>query len=290
MKSIIIVRALARTFHKNIIFSKVSSHYVRRIIPLMLIACYLLFVTLPTYAADSTSSGGIADKLEQLKQDIASKASALRKEITQKLENKAFVGIVKTKSDNSLTLAAKAGTKIVSINQDTQYQDTTKKQKNFTLKTLKEEDNIAGLGDLDDTGVLVAKKVVLLPTSNSKQKTILWGQIISTSDKLITIRDKDSKTISLNVGSSTKIQKEGAKLTFKGLGVNDYIIATGYFGEDEETKKVGTLDTSFIYVTAAGGIVKPKEASPSATTKTSPTPTPKSTPTKSSKPSPSTAK
>lgn len=200
-------------------------------------------------AAESTPSGDFGEKLKQLKEDIASKAAVLKKEITQRLENKAFVGVVKTKSDSSITLATKTGTKIVSINQDTQYQDRNKKAKTFSLKILKEEDRIAALGEVDDTGVLIARKVVLLPTTNSKQhalpsgvKTILWGQILSVSDKLITIRDKDSKTISL---------KEGKNQSFKELETNDYVIATGYFNEEVETKKVGTLETVFIYVTAS---------------------------------------
>jgi hypothetical protein len=234
---------------------------------------------IPTFAQESTASSSVKEKLEELKQNIASKAAALKKEVTKQLENKAFMGVVKTTSDNSITIATKVGTKIASVNEDTTYEDqSSQKRRNFSLKEIEEEDNIAALGDVDDTGVLVARRIVLLPTTNSEPKTILWGQAISISDKIITIRDRSAKSISVTTTSDTTLEKDKKEIKFANLEINDYMIVTGYFDEKESTEKIGVLDAEFIYVITAIGATTPKESSPSASPSSSSKATPKSTP------------
>ena len=70
-------------------------------------------------------------------------------------------------------------------------------------KLLTEEDFIAALGDVDETGVLTAKKVILQHSLNTEQKTYLWGQVLTNAGKLTTIKDKDSKTQSISIDDST---------------------------------------------------------------------------------------
>ena len=74
---------------------------------------------LPTFAADSSPSADIRTKLEELKRDIASKAAALKGEVNRKLQNKAYIGKLASKSDETVTLVTKSGPKIVNISQDT---------------------------------------------------------------------------------------------------------------------------------------------------------------------------
>jgi hypothetical protein len=213
-----------------------------------------LFWPLRAFAQESTTSASVKEKLEQLKQDIASKAAALKKEVTKQLENKAFMGVVKTTSDNSITIATKAGTKIASINEDTTFEDQgTPKRKNLSIDTIEEEDNIAALGDIDDTGVLVARRIVLLPKSSDQPKTILWGQAISISDKIITIRDRSAKSISVTTNKDTTLEKDKNEIKFADLEINDYMIVTGYFDEKESSEKIGVLDAEFIYVITTVG-------------------------------------
>lgn len=187
-------------------------------------------------AAESSPSVEVKQKLEQLKQEIASKAAKLKLEISSKLTNKVYIGVIKSVSPTSITLATKVNTKIVTINQDTLFKDTKNIRKKINLSGLKEEDYIVALGDIDDTEVLTAKKIILLPQAakEEKQKTILWGKIVSVSDKLIAIKDKQAKTISV---TTSKID-----VKFKS---SDTVILTGFINKN------GILDGSFLYVVEA---------------------------------------
>ncbi len=248
------------------------------VILLVLFTFHFSLFTSKAFALESTPSGGIAKKLEALKQEIASKAASLKKEIVGKLQNKAFVGVVKTKGDNSITLATKEGTKVVSTSQDTVFEDNSGKKQTgkkvvLSKETLQTEDTVAALGDVDDTGVLVARKIVLLPATPAKQKTILWGQISSMSDKTLTVRDKDSKSIAVSVTKDTELQKKGKEIAVKDLQDGNYVIVTGVLSDQDSTGKVGALEASFVYLLETANGPKPKEstssASPSATVKAS---------------------
>lgn len=216
----------------------------------LLTTYYLLPPTV--HAADSTPSANVQTKLEELKTQIASKAAKLKSEINKKLQNKAYIGVIKSASVSTLTLASPKetngvyGTKIVNVNQDTVYEPKLTKK-----IPLKNDDFIAALGDVDETGVLTAKKIILLPTPNSEPKTYLWGQIVSISDRLITLKDRAPKNIAVSLPSGTNVKN------------NDFVIATG------SKSKNDIFEAQFIYVIPQGGILKPKKlATPSAQTAT----------------------
>lgn len=198
-------------------------------------------------ASDSTPSADIRAKLEELKKQIASKAAKLKQEVNRKLKDKAYVGILKAKSDTTLTLAAGSGPKVVSINQDTVFESNVKSKQKFSQKTLSSEDYVAALGDADETGVLIAKKIILLPPVNQKPKTYLWGQIISISDQLATIKNNEFKNVAVTLPDQPEVK------------LNDFVILTG-------TKdKNNILNAAFAYVIPQGGIIKlRKTATPSA--------------------------
>ena len=90
---------------------------------------YSLFIN-HTFATESTASSNLSPelkvKLDELKKEIASKAAKLKLEINLRLQNKAYVGVLKSKTDSSLTLASKTGAKIITVNQDTVYESRVK--------------------------------------------------------------------------------------------------------------------------------------------------------------------
>ena len=78
------------------------------------------------------------------------------------------------------------------------------------------------------------------------EKTFLWGQIISISDKLATLKDKNNKNVSISLSG----------FSVKNL---DYVIATGYLSKNE------IFEADYVYVIPQSGIIKPKKtATPSA--------------------------
>lgn len=213
----------------------------------------LLYTVSPTLAAEATPSSDIKSKLEEFKKEIASKAAKLKQEVSKKLQNKAYIGKVKTKSASSITLATKNGPKIVNINQDTEFISNFKGKKS-TQKTVSEEDHVAALGDVDEIGVLTAKRII--PVNASEPKTYLWGQIIAISDKLVTLKDKGGKNVAVSISNQSSMK------------VSDFVILTGNFGKNDIFK------AEFVYIIPQGGIIKPKKiATPSATPTKKPTQT-----------------
>lgn len=212
-----------------------------------------LFIN-PVFAANSTPSADIKSKLEELKREIASKAAVLKLEVDKKLQNKAYIGKIKTKSDSTLTIASKNGPRIININQDTEFISTIKGKK-YSQKLLGEEDYIATLGDIDENQVLTAKKIILLnPIPNIlNPKIYLWGQVVvisdeqsSSSSKLVTIKGKDLKNVSVSL-SNQKVK------------LNDFVILTGTKNKNE------IFEADFVYIIPKGGFLKSKKvATPTA--------------------------
>ena len=223
--------------------------YFDFIICLVLVSWILgTLLTYPVYALDSTPSASVKEKLDALKLEIASKAAKLKTEVNKKLQNKAYTGIVKAKSTTSITLASKTGSRLVSVNQDTAYQDTNPKKKGVkspppSIQTIKEESNIAALGDVDDTGVLHARKVIILPPpADPKTKIYVWGQITSISD-LVTVKTKEDGNVPVSM--------ENVNTKFK---ISDFVIVTGLKNKND------ILEASSLYLIQ-------KTSTPSATPK-----------------------
>lgn len=215
----------------------------------LLVISWLLvvFFAQTVYAAESSPSADIASKLKAFQKEAASKAAQLKDLISKRLQNKAFVGTLESQSGNSLTLAAKSGPKIISLSEDTLFESNTKSKQKFSRKNLASGDYITALGDIDETGVLAAKKIILLPTTNSeKPKAYLWGQIISVSEDLATLRDKNFKNVAASLPESSKFK------------LNDFVILTGSFDKNN------IFSAQFVYVIPQAVIKPKKSATPSA--------------------------
>lgn len=199
---------------------------------ILFVIWYLTFDISAVLAAESSPSADIKAKLEQLKQDIASKAAQLKQEVNKKLQNRAYIGPIKVKSQYSLTLASNSGPKLVTINQDTNFESKVKKVKSYSFKNLTDGDFVATLGDIDDVQVLTAKKVLLLDPPKMATKSAVWGQIVSIIDDNLTIKNREKKSIYID---ASKADQPKFKL-------NDFVIVSGT--EDKEN----SIKASFIHV------------------------------------------
>lgn len=216
---------------------------IKLILVVLITTLYFILYTqysTPTHAADSSPSADIKAKLEELKAEIASKAAQLKQEINKKLQNKAYLGIVKTKSETALTLVSKNGLKMVTINQDTVYESSGKSK--FSFKTLSEDNLVAALGDIDDTGVLTAKKLVLISQSKTEPILSIWGKTLTVSDETVTIKNREEKSIAVYITDETKIIKDSEEITTDQLENRDTVVISGW------KDKIGNIEARTIFV------------------------------------------
>lgn len=234
---------------------------------------YILFTPLSVDAATPTSSPSaeVKSKLKALQEDIASRAARIKAEISQKLQNKAYLGLVKSKSDNSLTLATKSGSKIVSVNQDTEYISTIKStsKAKFSLKTIIDDDYLVALGDIDETAVLTAKRIIkITPPEDQKIKRI-WGEITSLGSNQLTLKLKNDSIETVTFNSATEFSLGEINASLNDVKVTKPVVV---IGEESDSK---TLKARFIYIFPSDPNVTPKVASPSASPTASPSAKPK---------------
>lgn len=205
-------------------------------------------------ALESSPSSDIKTKLEEFKKEIASKAAALKEKVNEKLQNKAYAGVVKEVSGEIITIIDKSGEQKVKVNQDTVYANNIKASQKYAFKYIEKEDYIAALGEVDDLNNLVAKKVILLSDSFARKRVVVWGKLTSLLADTATIKDRDSNNISV---SFSKVETDAE--------IGNFVIATGFEGKEKQ------ISADFVFVIAQGGVLKPKKiATPSATPKTTP--------------------
>ncbi len=214
-------------------------------------------------ASDATGSADIQTQLKTLEQEIASKAAKIKQQISNKTQNKVFIGTVQSLTNNSITISATGSAKMVSFNQDTDWESDNPKIKTTSvnsIKDIKPQQRIAALGDIDDTGVLNARRVTVLAPETTP-KVIIWGQVSSITGNSSQIKDKDGKVWAVSLSKIDQNPK-----------ANDMVIVTGFM--DKEGK---TIDAEFVFVVPIlGASPSPTSiATPSATPKGSIKPTPK---------------
>ncbi|MBI3486330.1 hypothetical protein HY025_05335 [Candidatus Daviesbacteria bacterium] len=232
---------------------------------------YNLAFIIPVYATDASSSSSpsasLIDKINQLKAEIASKASLIKLEINKKLQNKAVVGIIKEKTDSQVTLTSKNGDRVILVNDYTVYEIQTsinshKKSSKTTLADFTKDDYIVGLGDVDDKNNLVAKKIIKLDQPSEDSKKMLWGQVQSVTSSTINLKDKDNQTQTLVVSSSADIFGGSDEANLSDIKPSKFLVGVGILNSNK------ILKADYIYIIPLGGVInlkKIKSASPSAT-------------------------
>lgn len=230
---------------------------------------FIIFITYlhsPAYALESTQSASpsatLQNKLKALQEEIASKAAKLKTEVTKKLQNKAYIGFIKSKSDTALTIATDKGTRMISISDDTQIIGISKSKAKITFKDLVVDDYLAALGDIDDNEVLTAKKIFKLTPPKIIEDQLIYGEVISQGEGLVTVQTKQNQTVSLTIDEDTAYQTFKNQAAFSSdLKVGKTIIAAGNKSQN------GILRTRFVYIVTYSPVLKPKTATGAASVK-----------------------
>ncbi len=204
---------------------------------LSLCTLHFALCTSLAFAVDSSPSADLKTKLKSLQDQIASKASEIKQTISAKLQNKAYWGKVLSKTDSTLTLATKTGSKIISVNQDTVFSYSKGK---LSLKTILVDDFIVGLGDVDETVVLSARKIIKLTIVEFPDLKTHWGVVTNIGDSQFTLQASD-KDIIVFVDSKTELKFGGASAEFTDIKLKKSVIIVGL------PYKIG-IKARFVYI------------------------------------------
>ena len=244
----------------SVIRTRKSSVYSLILLVLLTALCALHPVPF-AYATEASPSADLQSKLKALQTEIASKAAKLKTEVNKKLQNRAYIGTIINKSDNTLFLQTKSGNKSVSTNEFTEYLPV----KQVTLKSLVKDDFLVALGDVDQDGVLTAKRIVELKGS-SAERVVNWGQVTEKNSKSLTIKTLDGSLKTASISAQTIFRMGQESAVFDDIRINKAVVLV-------TTSDKEIMSARFVYILPYSLKLKAKEASASATPK--PTPTPK---------------
>lgn len=231
---------------------------IRQIFPaLSLVSLALLALATPSLALEASPSASLQDKIKNLETEIASKASQIKSQITQKIQNKAYSGTILSQDDSQISLDSGNGKRTMLINQYTNYFTESKKP----IKGVKTGDFIVALGDVDDKNNLVAKKIIKTSKPDFSPPSYLMCKVMSINSSSFNCLGKNNQTQLVATSSNTLYQAGLREASASALESNRFIIATG----ELDNKKV--FLARFIYLTPNKGDLDnfSKSASESAT-------------------------
>lgn len=200
------------------------------------------FYISPVFAQESTPTPTISEdiraKLRVLQDEIASKATQLKQEMIQKLQNKALLGIIASKSETGFRLNYSKGNKEIIIKDYTEYlgKGLPPRSGKVTFKSLEVDDFVVVLGDIDDQENMIAKKIIKTPAPQVDQRQVVLGQIISIDKKGVTLQNKDNSPLTFTSDNKTKIKIAGKDGLLKDLQSGQKAVAVLIRSKDSTFK------------------------------------------------------
>lgn len=200
------------------------------------------------YASESSSSASpsasLIQKLNKLKEEIASRAAQLKSEVKKQLQNKTINGKIISKEDTRLVVSTKSGSKTAAVNDYTIYKNEAQKKgvkKPFNLSSLLADDYVILLGDIDDNNILNAKKVIKTTLPREPLSKLYRGTVVSLTKPTLVARttDGDAKLVT---NADTTINSKSGEVAFTQINIGDKVIAAGPLLKD------GSIDAEFIFI------------------------------------------
>ncbi len=213
---------------------------------------------------DASPSSSIRGKLEALKAEIASKAAQIKQQVDKKIDNKAWIGLVKSKTDTEVVQYYLDVNRVIIVNEYTTY--STKAKGAGSLKDILAADFIVALGDVDDKNRLTARKILKQASPSANTVENVWGQIQSVNGSTIKLKSRDNIIVKINVSDKTHLTLGGDDASLGDARAEKFLVAVG-----QKTAE-GAMNARFVYYIQSAGFMKPdrKLASPSASVTASP--------------------
>lgn len=225
----------------------------------------------PAFATDSSPSASIQSKLKDLQAEIASRAAAIKNEVSKKLLNKAYTGIIKNKGNASLTVNLKTDDGNINVSEFTEYIIKSKTLIGDNgLKNLNVSDSIAALGDIDDKGALTAKRIIKL-TKPVILKKVIHGSLVSVATASAILKTNQNDQFAIIFDKNTDYQIGKTDGNFKDITANQWIIAVvepiAPAPTSTTENQPQTLLAKFVYIFPTTLSAKPKTSSDSSVKK-----------------------
>lgn len=188
--------------------------------------------TEPT-GATATPSGSLTPttaedtKVKEIRDAIKEKVN----EIKEKIEKRAYVGIISQITDSTITLDNFRGKRRVRITETTTIIGSTKKE--IKANDLSLEDKVIALGIVGDNEILEAKRVIVVPKPKTvpAKRVVIFGSITAVDSKNSTITVTPTKnqdqTIEFKLEKETNLVSQAdpkANLKLKDLKESQKVI------------------------------------------------------------------
>lgn len=217
----------------------------------------------------ATASASLLQKINEIKEKAASKASELLNDVTKKMQNKAYFGIVSSVEGSKVTLKFFETDQTLLTDEYTVFSSTLKSSKKTTaLKDFAEGDFVSALGDADDKGVLKAKRLIKSSPIASDSSQLVWGEVQKVNGGAIEVNIADGTNAKITASGLTKLFLGQWEATLLDIKLGRTIVARG-----TQTKNAG-LSSTYIYVVPQSASAKP-EKTPDPTKAASPSASPK---------------
>lgn len=212
----------------------------------------------PASAAESSSSTALQQKVEQIKREIASKAAQMKQEVSSQIQNRAFVGQIQSIQGKTVTVLTARGLRTVKTDEYTLFQQGAKK--NLTLKDIARNDYIAALGEVDETDVMTAKRIVEIGKPDIPKLSAFWGQVQSIRGGEITLLRNDNRTIRVATGPETSLRLGSDDASLADVRTGRFLITVGSPLDKDST------NSRFIYLLNPNGQFKIERPATSSAT------------------------
>lgn len=224
----------------------------------------------------ATPTKGATDKIQELKDRVASRVAELKKEKLGPL-----TGTIKSTSDGVLILISNNTEYSVQLDEEAKVYsiDNNLKKKEVKLTDIEKNSYISIIGTIDKEQKTAIAKVIVAKSANQ----VVIGKVtsISTKDSTITLTSAGNKTYTVDIDTDTTIntfdlQKETfTKISLSKIETDSRIHVYAVIGKEEN--KVTALRILVLPSQIKAGLTPEVSVSPTGT-KTTVSPSPKTTP------------
>ena len=165
-------------------------------------------------------------RLDILKKEIASQAAKLRSVMDEKLQNKFYKGTITQvdSSANKIMISNDDTLSTILVNEYTNYDNKLSPKQN-SFKSLQKDQFIVALGDLDDNGQLLARKIVVT-TPPTFKLSVYSGSIESIDSQQFVVKTADNQLVTVHFAPTTTVLMKDKKEATSSLEIRKKVLVT----------------------------------------------------------------